>query len=199
MKFLTFGDAHQDTAAFQAIVARAAKKDVEFLIVIGDISNFGRGLRENFKRLQSIGKKVFFIPGNHEESLGNLPELIKEFPNIVNFHREEFQQGEYLFLGYGGGGFAMKDPEFRKIARRWYGHHQGKKLVLVTHGPPYGTKIDLLNERHVGNMDYRVFIERIKPNVVICGHLHETAGVLDKIGKTKLIHPGWEGMVIELK
>ncbi len=104
-----------------------------------------------------------------------------------------------MFLGYGGGGFAMEDPLFRKIAREWYGHYNGRKIVLVTHGPPFSTTLDLLGERHVGNRDYRKFIERIKPKLVIAGHLHETAGKTDMIGKTRLVNPGWEGMVIELK
>ena len=87
---------------------------------------------------------------------------------------------------------------FRKLAREWYGTYNGQNLVLVTHGPPYGTKIDVLNQRQVGNLDFRKFIERLKPKVVICGHLHETAGVMDEIGETKIINPGWDGMVVEL-
>jgi hypothetical protein len=47
-------------------------------------------------------------------------------------------------------------------------------------------------------MDYRKFVERMKPKLMICGHLHENVGMQDKIGKTIVIHPGWEGMVIEL-
>ena len=104
-----------------------------------------------------------------------------------------------LVLGYGGGGFAMQDSRFRKIAREWYGRYHGKNVVLVTHGPPFGTTLDLLGSRHVGNYDYRKFIERIKPKLVIAGHLHETAGAVDKIGTTKVVNPGWEGMVIGLK
>jgi Icc-related predicted phosphoesterase len=55
-----------------------------------------------------------------------------------------------------------------------------------------------MNGRHVGNKDFRSFIERIKPNLVICGHIHETAEKKDKIGKTIVINPGWEGVVVEL-
>ena len=79
-----------------------------------------------------------------------------------------------------------------------YEPYQGKKIVLVTHGPPNGTKLDLLDGKHVGNIDYSKFIERIKPKLVICGHLHENVGAMDKKGKTQMVHPGWDGMVIEL-
>ena len=74
-----------------------------------------------------------------------------------------------------------------------------EKMVFVTHGPPADTKVDLLQEHHVGSIDYRKFVERIKPKLHICGHLHETVGVTDKIGETKVVNPGLDGMVIELK
>ena len=76
---------------------------------------------------------------------------------------------------------------------------KGKKIVLLTHGPPFNTKLDKLEVGHVGSVDYRKFIERIHPKLAISGHLHETVGKVDKIGSTKCINPGWDGMVIELK
>ena len=93
----------------------------------------------------------------------------------------------------------MEDAEFRKLAREWYGKYKGQKIVLVTHQPPLGTTLDLLGNKHVGNKDYRQWIERLQPKLVIAGHLHETAGATDIIGKTRVVNPGWEGMVIELK
>lgn len=199
MKFLAFVDVHQDHKNIKRLAARAAKQDIDGLICCGDISQFGRGLRENMEILNAVGKRVFFIPGNHEENLKGLPTLLQEFPNVVDLHGHAQEVGPYLFLGYGGNGFSPQDLQFRKIARGWYGLYQGRKIVLVTHGPPIGTTIDLLGEQHVGSIDYRAFIERIKPKVVVCGHLHETAGFVDSIGSTKVVNPGWKGMVVELK
>jgi len=116
----------------------------------------------------------------------------------VSLHLKAALIGEYVFLGYGGGGFAMKDANFRKIARQWYGKFNGKKIVLLTHQPPFGTKLDLLGDRHVGNEDFHDFILRIKPKLAISGHLHETFGEIDVLGETKLVNPGADGMVIEL-
>ena len=59
-------------------------------------------------------------------------------------------------------------------------------------------KLDLLEMGHVGNKDYLKFIRRMKPKLAISGHLHETVGVMDKIDKTQIVNPGWDGMVIEL-
>ncbi len=150
------------------------------------------------KEFGKIGKKLYIIPGNHEEREGLL-DITAEFPNAVNLHKKAVKINGYIFLGYGGGGFAMESAEFRKLAREWYGKYKGQKMVLITHGPPFGTTLDLLGNHHVGNIDYRQWIERLQPKLVIAGHLHETAGAVDKIGKTKVVHPGWAGMVIELK
>lgn len=199
MKFLAFVDLHSHLKNRKALVERAKKKDIDFVICCGDISEFGRGLREVLEAFNRIGKKIYVIPGNHEEGLKGWNELLAEYPHWENLHRQAILREGYLFLGYGGNGFVQFDGEFRKIARRWYGEHQGKKIVLVTHSPPVGTKLDLLGERHVGQVDYRKFIERIKPKLAISGHLHETAGAMDKIGGTKLVNPGWEGMVIALR
>jgi len=197
MKFLTFVDLHEDNKYLKELVQRASQEDIEFVVCAGDLTVFGRGLRYILRQFNEVGKKFYFIPGNHESDK-MLDEVLSDYPNCINFNHKEIKIQNYVFLGFGGGGFAAEDPEFRKISREWYSKHQDDKTVLVTHGPPYGTKIDLLEKRYVGNKDYRKFIERIKPRLVICGHIHETAGIIDDVGKTKIINPGWEGMVVEL-
>lgn len=199
MKFLVFTDIHEDKKSLQALLRRAVGQDIDFVVCTGDFSTFGRGMVHVLKEFNALGKKMYFIPGNHEEHSELLEKALPNFPYCINLHGKAQKIGEYIFLGYGGGGFAQEDAEFRKIAREWYGKFKGKKIVFLTHGPAFATKLDLLPGRHVGNKDYRKFIERVSPKLVISGHLHETVGLMDKIGETKLVNPGWEGMVIELK
>ncbi len=197
MKFLAFVDVHTDLAAVKALAARAQKEDIDFVLCAGDLSQFGKGLQEALEIFSRCKKDFYMVPGNHETA-ALLADTEKAFPFFKSLHRKAVPIGKHIFLGYGEGGFGQEDAAFRKLAREWYGTYNGQSLVLVTHGPPFGTKIDLLNQRQVGNVDYQKFIERIKPKVVICGHIHETAGVMDEIGETKVINPGWDGMVIEL-
>ncbi len=196
MKFLAFTDLHADKRILKILVARAATNDINFVLCCGDFTVFGRGMKDVFAAFEKTGKPLYLIPGNHEE--GRM-SLIGRYTNCINIDRKAVGIGNYLFLGYGGGGFSVQDAEFRKISREWYGKHKGKKLVFVTHMPAYGTKIDKLEHGHVGNKDYRRFIDRIKPKLAISGHLHETVGMIDTLGPTKLVNPGWDGMVIELK
>ncbi len=196
MKFLTFVDIHGDRKAVRELVRRAQEEDIDFVICAGDFSQFGRGMRFVLEKFNALGKKFYALPGNHEEERMG---ILSEYQHCIDFHQRAVKAGDYYLLGYGGNGFAMEDARFRKIAREWYGRYKGEKIVLVTHGPPLGCDVDLLQKRHVGNRDFRQFIERINPKLMICGHLHETAGQTDQIGRTKVVNPGWDGMVIELK
>jgi len=197
MKFLAFVDLHEQKKPLQKLLARAAEKDIEFIVCAGDLSWFGRNLRYVLKQFNELGKKFYFIPGNHETN-EQLQEVLKGLEYCENIHRRAVKIGNYVFFGYGEGGFSREDAEFRKLAREWYGQYKEEKTVLVTHGPPYGCKVDFIEKRHVGNLDYRKFIDRMKPRLALCGHLHETAGALDQLEKTKVLNPGWDGMVIEL-
>ncbi len=199
MRFLAFVDIHQDSDRLRALRDRAAQPDIDFVLCAGDFSTFGRGVRTVLETFSKLKKPFYVIPGNHEEGISGWENLMQEYPFCIDLHLQAKEVGNYVFLGYGGGGFAQSDERFRKIARQWYGEYNGRKIVMVTHGPPFSTALDLLQERNVGNKDYRAFILRIKPKLVISGHLHETAGAEDTIEKTKLINPGWKGKVIELK
>ncbi len=217
MKFLTFTDIHQDRVALGRLVARAREEDIDFVLCAGDISTFGTGLQVVLKAFNEVGKPFYVIPGNHEEQGTMLSTAVGFYPFCVNVHKSALEVEDFVLLGYGGGGFAQEDAGFRSLARDWYGMYNGRKIIFVTHGPPFGLKVDYLADvgegklsggklvggerigRHVGNKDYRKFIERINPKMVVCGHLHETAGVIEKVGRTVIINPGWEGKVVEVK
>jgi len=197
MKILAFVDLHGDSGFLKKIVKRAKQDDIDLVVCAGDFTVFESGAGYILKTLNSIGKPVLLIPGNHET-----PEMTKkaekEFENIVDLHEKMWKKDDYLFLGYGTGGFARQDARFRKVAREWRRKVKDEKIIMMMHGPPYGTKLDEVMGEKAGNKDFTMSIKRLIPKLVICGHLHENAGKLDFIGKTQVINPGYEGMVIEI-
>jgi uncharacterized protein len=65
-----------------------------------------------------------------------------------------------------------------------------RRQVFCPHAPPIGTACDrLANGEHVGSTVIRTFIEREQPDVVLCGHIHESRGT-DTIGAAQIINPG---------
>ena len=73
-----------------------------------------------------------------------------------------------------------------------------KKIILLIHGPPYGTKLDKLAGQYSGNKDITDFVKKNKVDYVICGHLHENFGKKDKIGQAIVLNPGPYGKIIKL-
>lgn len=62
--------------------------------------------------------------------------------------------------------------------------------IFCPHAPPMGTACDrLASGEHVGSTVIRTFIEREQPDLVLCGHIHESRGT-DTIGAAQIINPG---------
>ena len=197
MKFLTFVDVQRDRKQFSALLDRASQDDVEFIICAGNLSKITSDLIFFIEKCESLGKKIYIIPSSIEER--NALENIKDnFSNYINLDKNSLTIGNYILCGYGGDNLVREDPIFRKVAREWYSSHHNKKIILILNGPPYGTEVDKVGENYLGNYDYRKFVDRIKPALVICGSIIDNAGKMDKINSTKVINPGFEGMVVEL-
>jgi len=54
--------------------------------------------------------------------------------------------------------------------------------LLVTHGPPYGARDRVSRGWYVGDASINRAIERARPDVTICGHIHEARGAASVSG-----------------
>jgi len=198
MKILAFVDLHGSTASLRKIIKRAKKPDIKIIINAGDHTLFNEKHRLILKELNKIGKPVLIVHGNHE-SEKQTRNLCKEFKNCIFIHNKLYKKNSYVFFGWGGGGFSLIDREFEKAEKKFRKQFKNKKLILITHAPPYKTKVDeLFQKEHAGNKSIKNFIIKYKPVLAITGHLHENAGKQDKIGKTIVINPGPRGKILEI-
>lgn len=197
MKILCVVDTHGSKKAMKEIKKKA--KEVDIIVCCGDITVFGIEQEEILKKWDSLGKQVLMLHGNHEDNL-ELKEHCDNTENIKFMHRAILKKDDVVFLGYGGGGFALTDPKFEKWVKFVEKKiKKGKKIVLLLHGPPYGTKIDELTKgTYCGNKSYMAWIKRKHPKLVVTGHIHENFERKQKIGKTLLINPGPFGKIIEI-
>ena len=198
MKLLAFTDIHGSLAALKKIGQKVKSQNPDLLVCAGDISIFEHGIARIFRRLNNLNKKIIMVHGNHEDNT-TYTKYSKIFKNIIFIHKKYFVENNLLFLGYGGGGFSMKDKEFEKITAKFkkiIKNNRDKKIIIVTHAPPYKTKLDKLSRNYAGNKSIRNFIEKYKIDLHVCGHLHENFGKEDKLGKTKIINPGPFGKIL---
>lgn len=199
MKILAFADVHGNRRILYKLVENTKLHKPDFLVCAGDISNFGWGLEKLIRNLD-LGIPILVVHGNHE-TLEEIAQLSKKFEFLINLHGGVFEKEQILFMGCGGGGFALEHEEFEKMRgffEREIKNHQ-KKSVLITHIPPRDTRLDEVSfGHHIGDEAVREFIEKNQPDLLICGHVHECAGRSDQIGKTIIINPGPGGKIIEI-
>jgi uncharacterized protein len=67
--------------------------------------------------------------------------------------------------------------------------------VPVVHSPPHG-HVD--GDRHLGSEAILRAIEDKQPRLVVCGHIHESAGEESRVGPSRVLNLGPAGTVIEL-
>lgn len=210
MKILAFSDLHSKPRSpeyvdffsilkyIKKLKAKAKKSKPDVIVCAGDVSLFENDIEEILQKISKIGKKILIIPGNHET-----PSLMKKicsfYDNITYINKKAVTIGDCTFVGFTGEGFLRQDPEMEKFIKKITPKIQGKKVVLVTHAPPYRTKLDKIGREYCGNKTISNFIKKNKNIILeICGHLHENAGKKDQLNNALLINPGPHGRIIKI-
>jgi Icc-related predicted phosphoesterase len=196
MKLLVVSDFHGSIDASHRTAAKAKKTEADIIVVCGDITHFGsvEDAEKILAPLTTLGLPALFVAGNCDPA--QLAEA--QIKGAVNIHKQCHRLGDVSFMGLGAAPasrfyswFEMSEANILdalvQTADRCSG---GKQLVVASHTPPKGTKVDLaFSKIHAGSASLRTFIEKRKPNIVFCGHIHEAKGI-DHIGDTIIVNPG---------
>lgn len=194
MRMVVISDIHGRLAKLEKIEAELAAADV--VVVTGDITNFGgrEEARSILRPLLSLAKRLFAVPGNCD--LREVNELLKELK--VSLHGRGNSLAGVGFFGAGGSNptpFATPqeygEEQLRELLLRGYSaiRECGTK-VMVAHPPPFGTELDLTSSgTHAGSRAVKAFIKEHKPDLTLCGHIHEGRGIA-RVADTTVINPG---------
>jgi len=201
IRYLVISDIHGNVGSLKAVI-ESELNSMNALLVAGDLSSYSGEYVDVLKVLNTVAlknKKVIVVIGNMDSP--NLINIINNsYPSITCLHGTITKLGDLTIAGLSGGlyspfntPFELSENDFgRLIANivKEIGNIKNEYLVLLSHTPPYGTKVDLTYTcLHVGSKSIRKFIEEFKPLMVISGHIHEARGV-DKLGNTLIINPG---------
>jgi hypothetical protein len=170
-------------------------------IAAGDLSNFGKGLNHCGEILKPLGERLLVLPGNHETHQ-QIEEFCAKF-GFVDFHRQRRNIGNSHWAGLGYSNITpFKTPgEYSEteIATALAAFDGIAQLHLVVHFPPYDTTLDeYAPGQHAGSSALRTWVEKEKPTVLFCGHIHETAGMSDRLGSTQCFNVGKQGYMLEV-
>ncbi len=196
MRILATTDFHGNIEAIRKAAQKARLLKADLIVSCGDITHFGtfQTAKQLLTLLAEAQTPILFVPGNCDP-----PTLADEKTDAVeSIHGKCRQVGNINFLGVGGSSpspfdtpFELQETQIAIILERAHQECPAKgSTVLVSHSPPRGTKVDVaFTGDHVGSYSVREFIEKTRPDLCICGHIHEARGV-DKVNSTLTVNPG---------
>lgn len=196
MKLLLFSDVHMDKSHCQRLATMAGDSDV--VIGAGDFGSLRMGINKTIKWLSAIEKPSVVVPGN-AESFEELREACdKWWPQARVLHGTGAVVNGLTFFGLGGGipitPFGSWSYDFTEKQAAELLIDCPRHAVLVSHSPPYGI-LDLSSRgQHLGSKAVREVIDEKKPTLVVCGHIHESAGKLERLGTTTVANAGPRGL-----
>lgn len=187
MKILVLSDVHSKKSALQEILDRIERKNIEAIVVAGDLTSHG-SKEEALELMEMLSfAKPFVVPGNLDSR--QALNAMKEAKASIHCRKEEFKGIEFAGMGgglIGGiGEILFTEQEIESILSPLV----REDSVLVTHLPPKQSSLDLANNDHIGSNAVRKIIEEKKPSIQLCGHAHESRNT-EWINETLCINPG---------
>ncbi|MEM4244953.1 MAG: metallophosphoesterase [Candidatus Nanoarchaeia archaeon] len=198
MKILAAGDIHGDTRLAQALARKAEKNKVDLVVLCGDLTFADSSASNLIGPFIKKKKKVLLIPGNHETLA--TADFLADLYDVTNLHGYSIKFNDVGFFGCGFANIGLsrlrEDDMFRILTKAYQKIKGAKKKVMVTHVHPEGTLMSKLTSFFHGSTGVRKAVKKLKPDLLLCSHVHEAEGVEEKIGKTKVINVGREGKII---
>lgn len=200
MKIVTISDTHNN---HKYLTAENRLPSGDLLIHSGDLTGLGQKfeVEDVFNWFKEIESKythgIVFIAGNHDKSFDGKPEwLIQMLEDLQSTGRIHYLENSSVTINGIKIWGSPITPWFH--GDRWaFNRHRGDSIkevwdtipedadIIVTHGPvAYNLDYTFYSRLRVGCEDLLDAINRIKPKVHICGHIHEAYGVAYDIDTT---------------
>lgn len=197
MRVQIFSDIHSDLRRLEKVAAVEA----DVYICAGDLVNWSQGLDACGEVLKELGDKLWVLPGNHETSAA-ITAFCAKF-GFNDFHGKTFERDGWQFAGLGYSNPTPCDTpgEYseEEIAEKLAEFQSLSPLIMICHAPPKGSALDQAGPgNHFGSSAVREFLDVARPDHFFCGHIHEAAGVSERIGRTEAMNVGPKGCLLEI-
>ena len=200
LRILAAGDIHGDTGLAEKLAQRAEKEKVDLVILCGDLTMRDESTENIIGPFVKRKEKVLLIPGNHETVA--TADFLAELYGVKNIHGYSVKYKDVGLFGCGGaniGMFQLEEDEIYGLLKKGFDKiKEIQKKIMVTHVHPEGSKMEKFTKVFPGSSGVKKAIERFKPDILLCSHVHEAEGIEEMIGNTKVINVGKKGKIIEL-
>jgi Icc-related predicted phosphoesterase len=182
MRIYAVADIHAKKYRLELIRKNVEQHSPDVLVVAGDSANYFNP-EPVFRELNSLPVPVLAVRGNTDPRSAN--RILKNGSNLYNLHLNPMTVNEIRFVGVGG---TIPIPfksrlcllETRLI--RKLKECLTPETVLVAHPPPYGILDRVLGRFSAGSNAVFSILKGSPPKLFICGHIHETPGVVSYNG-----------------
>lgn len=193
MRVLCITDIHGFREQFEKILRHEPQPDL--LIIGGDFTNFGPVQEaESLLDLALLYcPKVFAVAGNCDSA--EIDAMLLRRGVSVHTFGQVFEDIGFFGLSamppWRGDMYEFPETQLERFLAQAYERVQHcSRFIMVTHPPPHDTRIDFNNsKKHVGSTSVRAWMEKTKPALLVCGHIHEARG-LDEWQNTKIVNCG---------
>jgi len=200
MKILLFSDLHANVEAAKRVVV--ASRSVDFVIGAGDFANGRQNIGACINVLRSIAVPSILVAGNNETT-SELVEACRKWPSAIVLHGSSTVVNGITIFGIGGGipvtPFGDWSYDFAEEQAATLLETCPPRSVLVSHSPPHGAVDVSSSGQSLGSMAVRDAIVRTDPLLVVCGHIHASAGQQALVGTTPVVNAGPHGVVWDLQ
>ena len=191
MKILGITDIHGDINAIKKISEEIVSADI--VLIAGDITHFGSAgdAEKIISEIMKLNSSILAVPGNCDDK--SVAGYLESTGISADRKTITIKSLNLTVLGMGGSVTTpvrtpntASEEEYRSFLE----NTETSPDILLIHQPPYNTAADMvMGLKHVGSPAVRAFIDKKKPLLCLCGHIHESSGSAF-YGKTLVVNPG---------
>ena len=218
MRILTISDIHGQYDAFDL----EHVPEVDVVLVAGDLTNYGlrppvtyqaqaerelEQARAWFERLHQHCPHILWVQGNHDIDLSD--DFLEPFAQNIRDQSLTLEDDDGRISVRGVSLTCAFDKPF--LAQQWafttvnpladssafdFGYHD----IIVSHGPPLNCLDRTNSGQHIGSPALQQHVLEHRPKLVVCGHVHEAAGVRS-LGQSMVVNSArrWQTLTLSTK
>jgi Icc-related predicted phosphoesterase len=189
------GDVHDEQDRLRSSLDLVSGRPADLVLLVGDVGedppwtaelrktqreNHDESVRRVVSRIRkTLDCPLVFVPGNHD-----LPEPTADMDG-VNADRKIVEVAGLRIAGFGGAGptrfgfaYEWKEDEADEALQRLFADAGSGIDIFLSHTPPANTTLDrTARGEPVGSSVVKRWLERVRPRLFVCGHIHEAWGV----------------------